>query len=162
MCIRDSNNTYNEMRTVLLYVKSGTVVREKEGFICSRNTANYSSIPNTKSYITDTITKFRNTNPNALIQVFEYPRIFKYFGYGAVYELANYSYFANAPLDDRSPRDLSRRGGISYKCAAKSCQGHTFIDRRTDERQDVHDYVYKATVYSQIANDALNALPNAS
>lgn len=156
------SNTYDNMRTILLYTRNNIVVREKQGFLCSTNTTEArTTIPDTKSLLRTAYNNFINSNPPALVKVFQFGRIFKYFGYGAVFEQANLSYYQNPPLDTRSPHDLTRRGGIRNKCSLSSCKGHSFTDRRTKTTSDIHDYVYLSSAIQTIAQNALNNLDNA-
>ena len=149
---------------VLFYLdQNGIVNRNKEGFLCeyydsttTTTAPTLNALPPAANLVTE-ITNFRNTNPTYMMILYGYQHMFQEYGFSSVLYEANATYYVDPPLDSRSPKDYSRRGGLKNICGSNACNGNTFEAHNGGTGQ-VHDVYYQAQVMNEIVNIAQQTL----
>lgn len=134
---------------LLFYVDSSGISKySKQGFLCQEGTTELSK-PN-KTALSTALTRFKNEAKSPTVKLSMYPYLFRHYGYEAVLDEANVTYFKNPPLDKRSPKDLTRRGGLNNKCAEDACSGDQFKAHNGGKMVFIHDVGYQAELLDSI------------
>ena len=151
--------SYESVYGILFYMDSnGVVQRNKEGFICPYYNSAVTPVPTPEALPTATdlrnaLASFRNSNPTHMMALYGYPHLFEQYGFSSVYLQANMTYYEDPPLDPRSPKDYSRRGGLKNICGNKACNGNTF-SAQNGGTDNVHDVYYQSQIVDEIARRA--------
>jgi hypothetical protein len=144
---------------VLFYLNAKNISKySKKGFLCKENVTILST-PN-KGNLSAALTKFRNGTRSPTVKLSMYPYLFSYFGYEAVLDEASAAYFEDPPLDYRSPKDLTRRGGLHNKCSEKVCVDNKFKAHNGGHMAYIHDIGYEAEMMESISKIAESNLAN--